>query len=130
MRSLDETGIWADGIEGVEVPGYDRDAVGRGIVHIGVGGFHRAHLAMYVDALLASGGAPEWGICGVGVLAADDRMRDVLAAQDGLYTLVLKEADGTLTPRVVGSLVDYLYAPTTPRPSSSGSPTPTPGSSR
>lgn len=114
MRSLDETGIWTDGIEGVEVPGYDRAAVGRGIVHIGVGGFHRAHLAMYVDALLASGGAPQWGICGVGVLAADDRMRDVLAAQDGLYTLVLKEADGTLTPRVVGSLVDYLYAPDDP----------------
>ncbi len=53
MRSLDETGIWTDGIEGVEVPGYDRATVGRGIVHIGVGGFHRAHLAMYVDALLA-----------------------------------------------------------------------------
>lgn len=114
MRSLEETDIWSEGVEGVDVPGYDRDGVRSGIVHIGVGGFHRAHLAMYVDALLTAGEARDWGICGVGVLPSDDRMRDVLRAQDGLYTLVRKEPDGSLSPRVVGSLVDYLYAPDDP----------------
>ena len=114
MRSLDEAAIWSEGVEGVDVPGYDRAGVRTGIVHIGVGGFHRAHLAMYVDALLEAGEARDWGICGVGVLAADDRMRDVLGAQDGLYTLVRKESDGALSPRVIGSLVDYLYAPDDP----------------
>lgn len=115
MRSLEETAIWSEGVEGVDVPGYDRAGVRAGIVHIGVGGFHRAHLAMYVDALLTAGEARDWGICGVGVLPSDDRMRDVLRAQDGLYTLVRKEADGSLSPRVVGSLVDYLYAPDDPQ---------------
>lgn len=115
MRSLEETAIWSEGVEGVDVPGYDRAGVRPGIVHIGVGGFHRAHLAMYVDALLTAGEARDWGICGVGVLPSDDRIRDVLRAQDGLYTLVRKEADGSLSPRVVGSLVDYLYAPDDPQ---------------
>ncbi|MFP5021753.1 mannitol dehydrogenase family protein [Pseudonocardia phyllosphaerae] len=117
MCALDGT-IWTDGIEGVEVPGYARTdgAVRTGIVHLGVGGFHRAHLAMYVDALLASGDpdAVNWGICGVGVLDGDSRMRDVLDAQDGLYTLVQKNADGSLVPQVIGSLVEYLYAPGDP----------------
>ncbi|MBP2368104.1 mannitol dehydrogenase family protein [Pseudonocardia parietis] len=114
MRSLEETDIWSEGVEGVDVPGYDRDGVRPGIVHIGVGGFHRAHLAMYVDALLTAGEARDWGICGVGVLPSDDRMNAVLRAQNGLYTLVRKEPDGSLAPRVVGSLVDYLYAPDDP----------------
>lgn len=114
MRSLDETAIWNEGVEGVDVPGYDRSGVRTGIVHIGVGGFHRAHLAMYVDSLLIAGEAREWGICGVGVLPGDARMRDVLSAQDGLYTLVRKEPDGSLSPRVVGSIVDYLFAPDDP----------------
>ncbi|GAA1380201.1 mannitol dehydrogenase family protein [Pseudonocardia kongjuensis] len=114
MRSLDEAAIWNEGVPGVDVPGYDRTGIRTGIVHIGVGGFHRAHLAMYVDSLLIAGEARDWGICGVGVLPGDARMRDVLAAQDGLYTLVRKEPDGSLAPRVVGSLVDYLFAPDDP----------------
>ncbi|HMA46165.1 MAG TPA: hypothetical protein VKP11_03010, partial [Frankiaceae bacterium] len=78
------------------VPAYDRDRVTTGVVHLGVGGFHRAHQAMYHDRLLNEGrllnggAALDWGICGVGVLAADRRMKDALQAQDGLYTLVLK----------------------------------------
>ncbi|BBG02345.1 MULTISPECIES: mannitol dehydrogenase family protein [Pseudonocardia] len=114
MRSLDEAAIWNEGVPGVDVPGYDRTGIRTGIVHIGVGGFHRAHLAMYVDSLLIAGEAREWGICGVGVLPGDARMRDVLRAQEGLYTLVRKEPDGSLAPRVVGSLVDYLFAPDDP----------------
>lgn len=95
----------------VPVPGYDRSQVRSGIVHIGVGGFHRAHQAMYLDTLMRSGKALDWGICGVGLLPGDRRMRDVLASQDYLYTLVVKHPDGTLEPRVLGSIVDYLFAP-------------------
>jgi mannitol 2-dehydrogenase len=95
-------------------PAYDRDLVTPGMVHVGVGGFHRAHQAMYTDRLL-SAGALDWGICGVGVLPRDVRMKQVLDAQDGLYTLVLKHSDGTWEPRVIGSIVEYLYAPDDPQ---------------
>jgi mannitol 2-dehydrogenase len=99
---------------GVLTPTYDRQGVQVGIVHFGVGGFHRAHQAMYLDKLMNEGKALDWGICGVGTLPADRAMRDVMAAQDGLYTLVLKHSDGTLEPRVIGSIVQYLYAPDDP----------------
>ncbi|CAA9330252.1 MAG: Multiple polyol-specific dehydrogenase [uncultured Nocardioidaceae bacterium] len=95
----------------VEVPTYDRSAVSSGIVHFGVGGFHRAHQAMYLDALMNQGKAMSWGITGVGVLAHDRRMQEVMRAQDCLYTLVVKHPDGSLEPRVIGSIVDYLFAP-------------------
>jgi mannitol 2-dehydrogenase len=99
---------------GVPTPRYDRRKVAIGIVHFGVGGFHRAHQAMYVDTLMNRGKALDWGICGVGTMSADEGMRDVMSAQDGLYTLVLKHSDGTLEPRVIGSIVEYLYAPEAP----------------
>jgi mannitol 2-dehydrogenase len=95
-------------------PSYDRAGVGIGIAHFGVGGFHRAHQAMYIDRLLEQGLATEWGICGLGVLPADRRMRDVLDAQDGLYTLVAQHSDGSREARVIGSIVDYHYAPDDP----------------
>ena len=96
------------------VPAYDRGALRTGIVHFGVGGFHRAHQAMYLDRLMTEGRALDWAICGVGVLPGDRRMRDALNAQDGLYTLVVKAPDGTLSPRVIGSIKEYLYAPDDP----------------
>jgi mannitol 2-dehydrogenase len=92
------------------LPAYDRDRVTPGVVHIGVGGFHRAHQAMYHDRLMSEVTALDWGICGVGVLAADRQMKQALDAQDGLYTLVLKHSDGTQEPRVIGSIVEYLFA--------------------
>ena len=95
----------------VAVPAYDRSRVTTGIVHFGVGGFHRAHQAMVVDTLMNAGQAMDFGICGVGVMPSDRRMADVMAAQDGLYTLVEKHADGTYVPRVIGSIIDYKYAP-------------------
>ena len=95
-------------------PSYDRDEIGIGIVHFGVGGFHRAHQAMYIDRLLEKGLANDWGICGVGVMPADRKMADVLDAQDGLYTLVLENPDGSRDARVIGSIVDYRYAPDDP----------------
>jgi mannitol 2-dehydrogenase len=98
----------------ISKPGYNRDEIGIGIVHFGVGGFHRAHQAMYVDRLMANGLAAEWGICGVGVLPGDRRMADVMAAQDGLYTLLVENPDGSREARVIGSIVDYRYAPDDP----------------
>jgi mannitol 2-dehydrogenase len=98
----------------VPVPAYDRGAVTPGIVHFGVGGFHRAHQAMYVDRLMNEGKALDWGICGVGTMPHDRRMGEVMAAQDGLYTLVVKHADGTIDARVIGSIVRYLFAPDDP----------------
>jgi mannitol 2-dehydrogenase len=102
---------WSDR---VAVPTYDRSLVTPGVVHVGVGGFHRAHQAMYHDRLMNQGNALDWGICGVGILPADQRMKQVLDAQDGLYTLVLKHSDGSWEPRIIGSIVQYLFAPEDP----------------
>ena len=98
----------------VPVPEYDRKGLVAGIVHLGVGAFHRAHQAMAVDRLLAAGSARDFAICGVGILPSDRRMADVMADQDGLYTLVVKHADGRREPRVIGSIVDYVFAPDDP----------------
>jgi len=99
---------------GVSLPRYDRRRVTTGIVHIGVGNFHRSHQAMYIDTLMNSGAAMDWGICGIGLQPSNMAMRDVLAAQDGLYTLVLRHSDGTWDARVIGSIVEYLFAPDDP----------------
>jgi mannitol 2-dehydrogenase len=98
----------------VPVPTYDRSKVSVGIVHVGVGAFHRAHQAMYLDRLMNNGTALNWGICGVGVLPQDRRMKDALNAQDCLYTLLVKHPDGSVEPRVIGSIVEYLLAPDDP----------------
>jgi mannitol 2-dehydrogenase len=98
----------------IPVPSYDRSQVKTGIVHFGVGGFHRAHQAMYLDRLMEQGEALDWGICGVGVMAFDLKMKEAMQSQDCLYTLVLKAPDGTWDPSVIGSIVQYLYAPDDP----------------
>jgi mannitol 2-dehydrogenase len=104
-----------DGLQTVlSGPTYDRSAVTVGIVHFGVGGFHRAHQAAYIDSLMNQGTAMDWGICGVGVMPADLNMHHALTPQQGLYTLVVKHPDGTLEPRIIGSIIDYLYAPDNP----------------
>ena len=84
------------------------------MVHFGVGAFHRSHLAMYHDRLLRAGAPGDLGICGVGVMPADRAMRDALRSQDHRYTLVVKHPDGTHEPRVIGSIVDDLFAPDDP----------------
>ena len=96
----------------VAVPGYDRSAVATGLMHFGVGGFHRAHQALFTDDILHSD--PQWGICGVGLLPADARMRDVTAAQDRLYTVLTCAPDSPHEARVVGSHSEYLFAPEEP----------------
>lgn len=102
------------------VPHYPLGERRPGIVHFGVGGFHRAHQALYLDRLFNAraaghgGESPEWSVCGVGLLPGDARMRDALTAQDGLYTLVAKAPDGSHDARVVGSIAEYLFAPEDP----------------
>ena len=97
----------------VQVPSYERRSLVRSIVHIGVGGFHRAHQAVYVDDLCQDHGATEWGFCGVGLLAHDTRIRDALRSQDCLYTLVERSAAGDRA-RVIGSITEFLFAPDDP----------------
>jgi mannitol-1-phosphate/altronate dehydrogenase len=95
---------------GVQAPAYDPAQVRPGIVHLGPGAFHRAHMARYTHALMEH--APDalgWGILGAGLLPADRRIQDSLAPQDGLYTLV--ERDGAAeTATVIGALTGILYA--------------------
>lgn len=98
----------------VPVPRYNRADLRVGIVHFGVGGFHRSHQAMYLDRLMNEGDALDWAICGVGVLPGDAAMRDALTRQDGLYTLVLRHPDGQEEARVIGSIARYLFAPDDP----------------
>jgi mannitol 2-dehydrogenase len=99
----------------VSTPTYDRSRVTVGIVHIGVGGFHRAHQAMYLDRLLEQNEAHEWGICGVGLLPQDEAMWRALCGQDTLYTVLTRGSDGRTEARVVGSIVRYLFAPAAPQ---------------
>ena len=98
----------------VIVPSYNRDEVTCSIVHIGVGNFHRSHEAWYTDELMQRYGVLDCGICGVGLLDYDRRIYNILKDQDGLYTLVTKELDGSLSPRVIGSIVEYIFAPENP----------------
>ena len=95
----------------VDTPSYDRRKVKAGIVHIGVGGFHRAHQAMYINELLKTPGSEQWGICGVGLLEANRVLRDVLKQQDYLYTLTVRHPNGTIDNTVIGSMIDFLFAP-------------------
>lgn len=97
----------------VEVPNYDRSGVAQSIVHVGVGGFHRSHQAVYLDDLCRDHGATEWGLCGVGLLAHDIRIRDALHSQDCLYTHVEQSVSGDQA-RVIGSILDFLFAPENP----------------
>ncbi|MFC3568847.1 mannitol dehydrogenase family protein [Paracoccus simplex] len=88
-------------------PGYDRAALRPGILHFGVGNFFRAHQAAYLDRLMNMGLAQDFAIIGAGVMPGDVRMRDTLAAQDYLYTLVEQSADRS-DARVLGPIVDYI----------------------
>jgi mannitol 2-dehydrogenase len=88
-------------------PNYDRSDLRAGIVHFGVGNFHRAHQAVYMDDLFVAGLDRDWGIVGAGVRDADIAIREKLAEQDWLTTIVEQEADST-TPRVIGPMIDFV----------------------
>ncbi|RUW57865.1 mannitol dehydrogenase family protein [Mesorhizobium sp. M7A.F.Ca.US.008.03.1.1] len=94
----------------IVTPAYDRSRVVPGIVHLGVGAFHRAHQAAYVDDCLAAGEA-DWGITGVSLRSTDTR--DALTPQDGLYTLAIRSS-GTEKLQVIGSIGAMLVAPEDP----------------
>jgi mannitol 2-dehydrogenase len=98
----------------VLVPRYDRSKVTPGILHLGVGAFHRSHQALTIDTLISQGMAQDWGIIGVGLLESDRRMSDALKPQDCLYTLITKHPDGQIHYQVIGSIIEYLYAPESP----------------
>src|SRR5918992_480719 len=93
---------------GIPVPMYDRARLRPAIVHVGVGGFHRAHLAVYVHELASRGSG--LGIVGLGLLARDADMAAALRGQDCLYTLIEKDG-GELSAQVIGSITGFVHAP-------------------
>jgi fructuronate reductase len=94
----------------VRVPSYDRGALAPGIVHLGLGAFHRAHQAVYTEAVLAAGDL-RWGIIGVSLRHGDARA--ALAPQDHLYTVAVRDAGGERL-QVIGALMASLVAPDQP----------------
>jgi mannitol-1-phosphate/altronate dehydrogenase len=95
----------------LQVPSYDRRALVPSVVHLGVGGFHRSHQAMYFDALAERGVSRGWGV--VGVSLRRPAMRDALVPQDCLFTVVERDAHRDAA-RVVGSMGHCLFAPEDP----------------
>lgn len=91
-------------------PAYDRTKTTPGIVHLGLGAFHRAHQAVFIDDCM-NAGEPDWGIIGASLRGVDTR--DALGPQDGLYTLSVVDGGGE-TLRVIGSLLQSLVAPKDP----------------
>ncbi|MEK0082166.1 mannitol dehydrogenase family protein [Benzoatithermus flavus] len=102
--------------ERIARPAYDRGRVTVGIAHVSVGNFHRAHQAVYVDRCLALPGHEGWGICGIGVVDSEtERAKaESFKRQDGLYTLTVFPPKGEPTSAVIGSIVDYVFAPADP----------------
>ena len=93
--------------ETAAVPSYDPKSLTAGIVHFGVGNFHRAHQAVYLDDLFNLGQDHDWALIGAGVRTADEGMRSKLQSQDWLTTVVEQEADVS-TARVTAPMVDHL----------------------
>ncbi|WP_316355893.1 mannitol dehydrogenase family protein [Devosia sp.] len=94
-------------ISTASIPAYDRSDLTPGIVHFGVGNFHRAHQAVYLDDLFATGADHDWALVGAGVRTTDEAMRQKLMAQDWLTTVVEQEADAS-SARITGAMIDYI----------------------
>ncbi len=90
-------------------PAYDRARLSPGILHVGVGNFHRAHQAVYLDDLFGLGRDHDWAIVGAGLMPGDARQRALLAPQDWLYS-VTELAPDRSSARVIGAMVDFLPA--------------------
>ena len=93
-----------------QVPTYNRAELVPGIVHFGVGGFNRSHLAVYLDDLLHHPAEPRWGECGIGLLPGDLKTNQALKNQDYLYSVLTRDAS-TSDLRIVGSLTEHIFAP-------------------
>ncbi|CDZ48450.1 mannitol dehydrogenase family protein [Neorhizobium galegae] len=89
------------------VPAYDPKGLTAGIVHFGVGNFHRAHQAIYLDDLFNTGRAHDWAIIGAGVMPSDGAMRDKLKAQDFLTTVVEQDNNRTAA-RITAPMIDII----------------------
>lgn len=96
--------------EDVALPKYKRDELVSGIVHLGIGAFHRAHQAFYTEAVLNQFGG-DWGIIGSSLRSAG--VRDQLVPQDCLYTLVERSGDGEKL-QIIGAVTDTLVGPENP----------------
>ncbi|MGY1663964.1 mannitol dehydrogenase family protein [Geodermatophilus sp. SYSU D00705] len=110
VRPLSQETLRSHGAR-LTVPTYDRTALTPAVVHLSVGGFSRAHQLLYFDELAERRISREWGVVGVGL--RHRTMQEALAPQDHLYTVVERSPDGERA-RVVGVMVDYLFAPDAP----------------
>ena len=106
MATALSNSILAQPLDRVRLPNYSRAALSPGIVHIGVGNFHRAHQAIYLDDLFSQGSDLDWAIIGAGVRETDAQMRQRLMAQDFLSTVIELDPNGNAA-RICGSMVDY-----------------------
>ncbi|AKH98978.1 mannitol-1-phosphate/altronate dehydrogenase [Hoeflea sp. IMCC20628] len=93
--------------EAVSTPGYDRKALTAGVLHVGVGNFHRAHQASYFHRLFELGQDHDWAIVGAGMMHFDQAMRDKLAPQDWLTTIVELNPEG-FRASVIGSMINFI----------------------
>lgn len=88
-------------------PSYDRASLRAGILHFGVGNFHRAHQAVYLDDLFGSGLGHDWALVGAGVFEGEKIGREKLAEQDWLTTVV-EQDEAHMSARVTGAMIDFL----------------------
>uniref|UniRef100_A0A914HAD6 mannitol 2-dehydrogenase n=1 Tax=Globodera rostochiensis TaxID=31243 RepID=A0A914HAD6_GLORO len=91
----------------IDVPKYSRAALSAGIVHFGVGNFHRAHQAVFLNELFNLGHDLDWAIIGAGVMPSDEQIRSCLSGQDYLTTVVAQDERNN-TVQITGSMIDYL----------------------
>ncbi|SIR29457.1 mannitol 2-dehydrogenase [Maribacter ulvicola] len=98
----------------IPTPTFDRKSLKVGMVHVGVGGFHRAHQAFYTHLLQEKENASEWGICGIGLREGDQKIHDILQKQNGMYTLIIKHPDGRIDSQIIGSIIDFKLGYDTP----------------
>ncbi|WP_350292864.1 mannitol dehydrogenase family protein [uncultured Croceitalea sp.] len=94
----------------ISKPSFNRSKLKTGIVHIGVGGFHRAHQAYYLQELATKTNVSDWGICGIGLREEDRNISTILKKQNHLYSLLAKHPNGTVEPHIIGAIVDYKFA--------------------
>ena len=95
-------------VSGIEVPTYDRSLIKTGILHIGLGNFHRAHQAVYLDQLLKADQNQEWGISSAIVRKEQADLHRSMLAQDGLYTLITLSSNNDAQARVIGSITELI----------------------
>ncbi len=93
--------------DSIKRPQYDRSSLTPGIVHIGLGNFHRAHQAWYLHRLMQQGEALDWAIIGAGVRPNDEEQRKRLASQDYLTTLIELDPEGQ-SVEVIGSMIGFV----------------------